>query len=209
MSEGNLYILPYQMNRRIKRLVLHFLAQKIEQTILGTEFLAVEDDRQRRIQIRIVPAHLLDEGVFEFRLGGENRAIDLEGQTRAIFPVFATRVFHVDREGTLRELECFGLTIAPRLDFEKIRERVDRFDADAIKADRFLECLAVVLGAGVDLRRAVEKLSKRNAAPEVAHLDPALLVDVDADLLAEAHDVLVDRVVDGFLEQDVKPVIGR
>ena len=41
------------------------------------------------------------------------------------------------------------------------------------------------------------------------NLDPALLVDVDADLLSEAHDVLVDRVVDGFLEQDIKPIIGR
>ena len=197
------------MNRRIKRFVFHLLAQKIEQAILGAEFLAVENHRQRRIQIRIIATHLFDEGIFEFRLHRKNRAVDLKGQARAIVPVVTARVFHIDRECALRKLECFRLTVAPRLDFKKIRERVDRFDADAVEADRFLEGLAVILGAGIDLRRAVEKFAKRNSAPVVAHLDPSLFVDVDADLLAKAHDVLVDRVVDGFLEQDVKAVIGR
>ena len=46
----------------------------------------------------------------------------------------------------------------------------------------------------------------RDAAPEVAHADVVAL-DSDFHLLAEAHDELVNRVINDLLEQDVAAVI--
>ncbi len=174
--------LPTRWIGRIERLVLHFLAQQIEQTVLRAELLAVEDDRERRIQIGVVAAHLLDERFLVFRLGGENRAVEFEGEAGAVHAVIAARVLHVHGEQALRELERLRLSVAPGLDLEEGGKRVDRLDADAVQADGFLEGLAVVLRAGVDLGGAVEKFSERNAAPEVAHFHAAFLVDLHADL---------------------------
>ncbi len=118
-------------------------------------------------------------------------------------------MLHVHGEHALGELERLGFSIAPGLDLEKVGQCVDRLDTDAVETHGFLEGLAVILRTGVDLCGAVEKFAKRNSAAEIAHLDAAFLVDLDLDLLAVAHDVLVDGVVDGLLEQDVEAVVGR
>ena len=209
VGEGDLDVLADEVDRRIERLVFHFLAQQVQQAVLRAELLAVEVDGERRIQIGIIPAHLLDEGLLEFRLGRENRAVEFEGEPRAVRAVVAARVLHVHGELAFGELEGLGFALAPCLDLEEVGQRVHRLDADAVEADGFLERLAVVLRAGVDLGGAVEEFPERNAAAEVADLDAAFLVDLHADLLAVAHDVLVDRVVDGLLEQDVEAVVGR
>ena len=66
-------------------------------------------------------------------------------------------MFHIDGEFPLGKLERLGFALTPSLDFEKVGQRVDRLDADAIQANGFFESLAVILGAGVDLRGAVEE----------------------------------------------------
>ena len=91
VGEGDLDVLADEVDRRIERLVFHFLAQQVQQAVLRAEFLAVENDRERRVQVGIIPAHLLDEGLLELRLGGENRAVDLEGEPRAVRAVVAAR----------------------------------------------------------------------------------------------------------------------
>ena len=88
-------------------------------------------------------------------------------------------------------------------------KRIHCLDADAVETHGFLESLAVVFRAGVDLRRAVEKFPERNPAPEIANLHAPFLIDLNTHFFAVAHDVLVDRVIHRFLEQDVNPVIRR
>ncbi len=69
-----------------------------------------------------------------------------------------------------------------------------------------MEDIVVVFGAGIDLGNAINDLAERNATPKIAHGDGGSF-DVDLDLLAEAHDVFVDGVVDDFLEKDVATVV--
>jgi hypothetical protein len=166
VREGDLDILADKMDGRIERLVLHFLAQKIQQTILGAEFLAIENDRKSRIEIRIIPAHLLDEGFLVFRLGGENRAVEFECEAGAIGSFVAPRVLHIHGELAFGKLERFGLSIAPGLDLEKVGKRVDRLDADAVEANGFFESLAVVFRAGVDLGGAIEQFPSGMPRPK-------------------------------------------
>ncbi len=209
MREGDLDIMPDQMDRRVERLRLHLLAQQIQQAVLGAEFLAVENDGQRRIQIRIVAAHFLHEGIAEFCLHGKQRAIDLEREPRAVETVVLARLLHVRGEQSFGKLQRLGLALPPCLDLEKIRERVHRLDANPVESDRFLKSLAVILRAGVDLGRAVEKFPQRNPPPEVPHFNAPFLINNDPDLLAVAHDVLVDRIIHRLLEKDVNPVVSR
>src|SRR5690606_37850650 len=103
-----------------------------------------------------------------------------------------------------RELE---LAVADALHLERGREGVDRLRADAVQADRELEHVVVVLAAGVDLADALDDLAERDAAPVVADLDRRAVAG-DLDLLARAHDELVDRIVDDLLEHHVDAV-GR
>ena len=79
--------------------------------------------------------------------------------------------------------------------------------ADAVEADRFLKRFAVVLGAGVDDRDAVDEFTERDAAAVVADPQHAF-VELDLDFFARAHREFVDAVVDRLLEQDVDAVAG-
>jgi len=101
----------------------------------------------------------------------------------------------------------FGeLPIPMAADGEVFRQRVDGLSAHPVEADAELEDLAVVFGAGVDLRDAVHNLAQRNAPAEIPHAH-AVALDIDFDLLAETHDELVNRVVDDLLQQDVTTVV--
>lgn len=86
------------------------------------------------------------------------------------------------------------------------RKRVDGLGADAVEPYAELEDIVVVFGAGVDDRDALDDFAEGNAAPVVADLDPPL-VDLDVDLLATAHDELIDCVVDDLLEQYIDAVV--
>jgi len=68
------------------------------------------------------------------------------------------------------------------------------------------EDLVVVLGAGVDARDALDDFAERDAPPVVAHGDNAIR-DGDEHLFPVAHNELVDRVIDDFLEEHVDPVV--
>src|SRR5262249_19227538 len=87
-----------------------------------------------------------------------------------------------------------------------LRERVDGLGAHAVEPDAELEDVVIVLGARVNLGHTIDDLAQWNAAAEIAHTDDVVL-DVDLNLLAVAHDVFVDGVVDHLLEQDVTAVV--
>ena len=54
MRDNHLYILPFQVDDRVKRLGGHILVQQIHQTIAGIETLAVVNNGKSRVQEDIV-----------------------------------------------------------------------------------------------------------------------------------------------------------
>ena len=104
------------------------------------------------------------------------------------------------------ELHLVHLAVAPDGEAQPLGKRVDHRDADAVQAAGDLVGVGVELAAGVQLghhdlgRRALELVvvldAGRDAAAVVEHRDRVVGVDRDRDLVAEAGQRLVDRVVD-------------
>ena len=97
----------------------------------------------------------------------------------------------------MRVFDDGHFSVAYRRRAEIGRERIRRFDADAVHADRLLEHRVVILRAGVDVRHAVVEFAERNTAPVIADLH-APVADIDIDSLSEALRKFVDRIVDTF-----------
>ena len=104
--------------------------------------------------------------------------------------------------------------VAPDLDVELLRERVDDRDADAVQAAGHLVAAAVAeLAAGVqhgqhDLDRRLALLlhrRDRDAAAVVDDRDRVVRVDRDVDAVAVAGERLVDGVVHDLVDQVVQP----
>ena len=104
------------------------------------------------------------------------------------------------------------LAVAPDLEVELLRQRVDDRHADAVQTARHLVAVVVEFAAGVQHghhdfgRRAPARvLIGRDAAAVVDDRDRAVDVDRDVDLIAEAGERFVDRVVDDFVNEMVQP----
>ena len=104
------------------------------------------------------------------------------------------------------------LAVAPDLELQQLRQRVDDRDADAVQTARDLVAVVVELAAGVehrqhDFRRRLAALVAvdRNAAAVVDDRDGVVDVDRDVDLVAVAGERLVDRVVDDLVDEVVQP----
>ena len=69
-----------------------------------------------------------------------------------------------------------------------------------------MEDVVVVFRAGVDLGDAIDNFAEGNAAAKITDGD-GFFFDADLNLLAGAHDVFVDGIVDDFFEEDVTAVI--
>ena len=103
------------------------------------------------------------------------------------------------------------LPVAPDLEVELLRERVDDRHADAVQTAGHLVAVVVELAAGVQHRQ--HDFGRRppacvliggNAAAVVDDRDRAVDVDRDVDLIAEAGQRLVDRVVDDLVDEVVQ-----
>ena len=114
------------------------------------------------------------------------------------------------RDVVLRPREA----VAPDLDVELLRQRVDDRDADAVQAAGDLVAAAVAeLAAGVqhgqhDLDGRLALLLHRrdgDAAAVVDDRDRVVRVDRDVDAVAVAGERLVDGVVDDLVDQVVQP----
>ena len=86
-------------------------------------------------------------------------------------------------------------------------ESINSLDTDTIKPDRLLEGLRINLPPSVHLARGIDELTERDTTPVVTH-SHLTVTDSDLDLLTSPHDILVDRVVKDFLQQDIDTVIG-
>lgn len=60
VCDGHFDILARKVDRRIKRLLGHVLAQKVQQAVLRNIALTVETEGQPQIEVSIVANHLLD-----------------------------------------------------------------------------------------------------------------------------------------------------
>ena len=111
-----------------------------------------------------------------------------------------------------------GEAVAPDLDVELLRERVDAGDADAVQAARDLVVGGVELAAGVedgedDLDgghgHAVDGLVvDRDAAAVVDNGDGVVDMDGDVDAGRVAGERFVDGVVDDLVDEVVQPLLA-
>ena len=104
------------------------------------------------------------------------------------------------------------LTVAPDFEIERLRQRVDDRDADAVQPARHLVAVVVELAAGVQHREhdfggrfAAGVPIDRNAAAVVDDGHRSVDVNGDVDLIAEAGERLVDGVVDDLVDEMMQP----
>ncbi len=176
---------------------------EVEQAVARLEGVAVEDELEAGVEVAVMPQPPLDELRLEFRFGEDGR-VRLELDERAVEFLGFALVLLLEFALLERRLDELALALAAHQ--KRLRQRVDRFGADAIEADAELEHVVIVFGAGVDLGDAVDDFAQRDAAPVIAHRDDVGL-DVDLDLFAVAHDVFIDGVIDDLLQEDVAAVV--
>src|SRR5581483_7772276 len=195
------------MQRRINRFAavrFQILQHQVHQAAAGLKFLAVVDQLEAGVQVAVVAKPFFDQLIAEFNLF-ENLRIGLELDESAVgFAGHFAALFALE----LARLESgFSVLAGTNASHKKcLRKSVDRLGPDTIQADGELKNFIVVLGAGVDLGNAVHHLAQRNAPSEVAHGHRAAL-DLDVHLLAVAHDVFINRIIDDLLEQNVAAVV--
>ena len=86
-------------------------------------------------------------------------------------------------------------------------EGIYGFQAYAVEADRELERLIVVLGAGIDDGDAFDHLAEGDSPAEIAHRY-AVAFQGYLNPRAMLHRELIDGVVDDLLQQDIYAIIG-
>ena len=137
------------------------------------EGLAVEDEFEARIEVAVMAQAPLDDSgrnCDSLKISGSGtkrmqRAVGFLG----VLPFFSFLSLPCLEGG----LDKFAFAIAAHQ--EILGEGVDRFGADAVKADAELEDVIVVFGAGVDFRNAIHDFAQRNAAAKIAHGDGFVL----------------------------------
>ena len=141
----------------------------------------------------------------------EDRRVRLERDLGAALLGGAGDVEIADRRAALVAL-LVHLAVAPDLELEPLRQRVDDRDADAVQAAGDLVGGVLELAAGVEHRQhdfggrtAALVHVHGNAAAVVDDGDRAVDVDRDVDVPAEPGQRFVDRVVDDFVDEVVQP----
>jgi hypothetical protein len=104
------------------------------------------------------------------------------------------------------------LAVAPDLQIELPGQGIDDRDADAMEAARHFVAVVIELAArvqdgqhGFGRRPPVRHVVDRDAAAVVDDRDRAIDVNGCVDLIAEARERLVDRVVDDFVDEMMQP----
>ena len=179
--------------------------EQVEQASLGYELLPVVDELQAAVQAGVGPQPLLDvlgdkRVVFEHLQIGDELDVGSVGLSR--LPAF---LLPLEPAALENRLEVLAVAVGD--DPELRGKGVDGLRAHAIETDAELEHVVVVLRTGVDHGYAVDDLAQRDSPTVVADAD-GRAIDGDVDLLAVSHDVFVDPVVYGLLEQDVDAIVG-
>ena len=136
----------------------------------------------------------------------EEFGVGLEVDVRAVF-LLAVR-FGIADECAAFEYGFVHTSVAVAACDEAAAEGVDGFQTYAVHTYGSGEYGGVVLTARVEFRHGVYQFAQGDAASVVAHFGGAVVGDIHLNTLAETFVELVDRVVDGFLEQDVYTIFG-
>ena len=124
------------------------------------------------------------------------------------------RAGDLDRRNRIAPLVALliDLAVAPDLQIETLGERIHDRHANTVQTAGYLVRGVLEFAARVQhgqddfgRRTAVRHRIDRNAAPVVDDGDRVVDVDGDVDLIAEARERLVDRVVDDFVHQVMQP----
>ena len=172
--------------------------------------LVVERDENAAVQERELAQALRQDVEAEDRRL-ENLRVGLEGDLRAA-PLRRAGDFERGRRRAALVGLLVDLAVAPDFEVERLRQRVDDRDADAVQTAGHLVAVVVELAAGVQHgqhdfggRLAARVQVDRNAAAVVDDGDRAVDVNRDVDLIAEAGQRFVDRVVDDFVDEMMQP----
>ena len=182
--------------------VLELVALAVALVVDGDEDAAVEERELAQ------PLRQRVEAVFG-RL--EDLRVGLERDLRAA-ALRRAGDLEVGERGAALVALLVDLAVAPDLEVEPLGQRVDDRHADAVQAAGHLVAVVVELAAGVQhgqhdfgRRLAAGVAIDGNAAAVVDDRDRVVDVDRDVDLVAEAGQRLVDRVVDDLVDEVVQP----
>ena len=203
MGEGNLDILALHMDDGIDGVGGHRVGEQVFQSVAREDAPAIVHDGQSGVQISIVAQHGFHEFIVEF-IVLEQRVVGLkEDKCAALVLSRSSGIAH--QFAALEDSRAhFAVAIGTHL--EARAQEIDGLDAHAIHAHRFLEGLRIVFTAGIELADGLYHLFLRDAASIVAQRHAQIILDVDFYALALVHAELVDRIVDGFLEQHIDAV---
>ena len=205
VGDDHLDVVAREVDRGIERLLGQVVVHQVQQAVPRHVALAVEVERKPQVQVAVIADLLLD--VFEVvGVFAENLLIDAVRNERTVLFVNAALPLVADLQ-PLGEGHRAGFAVAHRTGREFARKHVHCLDAHAVHADRLFEGVASVLAARVHLPDGHRERFEGNAAAVVAHRDH-LVGDRDVDLLARAHDELVDRVVNDLLDKHVERLVG-
>ena len=209
VRQGNLDVFAHDMNDRVERRDGHILRQEVEQTVLGGIFLAVIDERQTGVEVRVVAEQLLDVVIAEMVVLKESFAVvghELDDRTASLGTVIIENT-GVGSQFALCELCATRFAFAVGLHSEERREGIDGFGTDTVQTDGFLEGFGVVLTAGIEHGDYFYQFAQRNTASVVTHTYSSV-PHIYFDHLTFTHTELIDGVIDGFFDEDVDTVIG-
>ena len=200
VRDRHLDIVSLQMDDGIERCGSHIILEEIKETIPRDEAVAIEVNRQTRLEVGIHPDHAVDE-LLLVAVVSEDVRIGVVVHEGAVVLARCGQDLALLDELPLLEDDCLHRPVAVGGDSHTGGESVDRLEPDAIEPDRLLEDLVVVLGAGIHRTYSLSERALRDASAVVADGDVAvlLLVDRDVDVLAVPHRILVDGVVDHLL----------
>src|SRR5688572_9830342 len=110
-------------------------------------------------------------------------------------------------QNTSFEFGGFFAAVAEGGHFKIVAESVDGLGTHTVQSDGFLENLAIVFGAGIDLAHHIHHFTERNATAKVADGD-GIFFNSNIDLFTVAHGIFVDTVVYHLFNKDVDTIVG-
>ena len=205
MGKGYLDVLALHVDDGIHGVGGHGIGEQVFQTVARKDASPVVHDGQTRIKIGIVAQHRLHEIIME-TVVFEQCVVGFKEDIGAA--LIGSFLGYVGDEFTALKLCRAHFAVAIGTHLEARTQEVDGLDAHTIHSHGFLERLRVVFTAGIQLADGLYHLLLRNATSVVAERHPKVVLDINLDALAFVHAELIDRVVNGFLEQHIDTVFG-
>ena len=193
VGKGHFDILALDVDEGIKGILGKVFPEQVLEPVLGSKTLSVVYDGEASVEESVIAQHALHVFITK-AVFLEHRGVGNKGDEGSVLLIGRLVLLVKGLRFAAGKIDPTRLAFPEGLDVELIRESVNGLDSHPIQSDGFLEGLRIVLRPSVNLRRAVEQFLKGNAPAVVAHLH-LVTVRLDLDLLAEAHNELVDAVI--------------